>query len=90
MKLLYKPVGMLVSVLGGLVAGAVFRRAWSAVGTDGDLPAAKDRSRGWYEVVAAAALHGAIFGGVKAFTDRAGVAGYERATGVWAGKDKPG
>ena len=27
-KLLYKPVGMLVSVLGGVLAGAIFKRVW--------------------------------------------------------------
>jgi hypothetical protein len=29
-KLLYKPMGMLVSVLGGIVAGAIFKRRWIA------------------------------------------------------------
>ena len=27
-KLLYKPVGMLVSVLGGVIADAIFKRVW--------------------------------------------------------------
>ena len=87
MKLLYKPLGILVSVLGGMLAGAAFRRIWGLAGTDGELPKAKDRSRGFTEVVIGAALHGALFGGIKAFADRAGAAGYERATGVWPGKE---
>ena len=88
MKLLYKPVGILVSILGGMLAGAAFKRVWSFAGSDdGELPKAKDRSRGFTEVVIGAALHGAIFGGVKALADRAGAAGYERATGVWPGKE---
>jgi hypothetical protein len=86
-KLLYKPVGILVSILGGMLAGEAFRRIWSFAGSDGELPKAKDRSRGFTEVVVGAALHGAIFGGIKAFADRAGATGYERATGVWPGKN---
>ena len=27
-KLLYKPMGVLVSVLGGVIAGAAFKRVW--------------------------------------------------------------
>lgn len=29
-KVLYKPVGMLVSVLGGVLAGAIFKQVWKA------------------------------------------------------------
>ena len=87
MKLLYKPVGILVGILGGMLAGAAFRRVWSFAGSDGEVPKANDRSRGFVEVVVGAALNGAIHGGIKAFADRAGAAGYERATGVWPGKE---
>ncbi len=89
MKLLYKPFGLVVSVLGGLAATALFKRLWQVVGREGDAPDAKDRERGWGEVLLASALQGAIFGGVKAAVDRAGAAGYERATGVWPGNTKP-
>ena len=30
-RLIYKPFGLLVSVLGGLVAGSIFKRVWKAV-----------------------------------------------------------
>ena len=34
-KLIYRPVSMLVSALGGLLAGAIFRKAWQlAAGGD--------------------------------------------------------
>jgi hypothetical protein len=86
MKALYKPFGLLVSILGGILAGALFKRIWRALAHEDDTPQAKDRERGWREVVAAAAIHGAVFGAVKAVTDRAGAAGFQRATGVWPGK----
>jgi hypothetical protein len=77
---------MLVSIVGGLVAAAAFKQLWQRVGHD-DKPNATDRDRGWSEVVVAAALQGAVFGGVKALVDRAGAAGYERVTGVWPGDE---
>ena len=85
MKLVYKPFGTLAGVLGGLMAGALFKRIWRLVAHESDAPDAKDEHRGWTEVVAAAALQGAIFGGVKAAVDRAGAVGFARATGVWPG-----
>jgi Protein of unknown function (DUF4235) len=85
MGLLYKPFGVLVSVLGGIIARALFKRVWSALANETEAPKAKDRDRGWREVVAAAAAQGAVFGAVKAIIDRAGAAGFARATGVWPG-----
>jgi hypothetical protein len=88
MKLLYKPFGLVVSVVGGLLAGVVFRRVWSAVAGEPEAPHAKDRDRTWREVITAAAIQGAVFGGVKAVVDRAGATGFLRLTGVWPGKNK--
>ena len=39
------------------------------------------------EILAAAALQGAIFAIVKALVDRSGAEGFRRLTGVWPGKD---
>ena len=85
MTFLYKPFGLLISVLGGVLAGAVFKRVWRAVAGEDDSPDAKDRERGWGEIVGAAAIEGAVFGTVKAVLDRAGAKGFERATGIWPG-----
>jgi hypothetical protein len=83
--MIYKPLGLLFGILGGLVAGAVFKRVWRAVGHEDDAPNATDRDKGWAEVVTAAAAQGAIFAGVKAVVDRAGATAFERVTGVWPG-----
>ncbi|MDQ6849442.1 MAG: DUF4235 domain-containing protein [Actinomycetota bacterium] len=88
-SLIYKPFGLLVSVLGGLLAGKLFKRLWRAVRSEDDTPDAKDRERGWTEIAAAAAVEGAVFGGVKAIVDRAGAAGFARATGTWPGNTDP-
>jgi hypothetical protein len=82
-KFLYKPVGLLVSVLGGLIPSALFRRVWRAVAHEDEAPAAKDPNRGWSEIALAALLEGAIFAAVKALVDKAVATAFARATGEW-------
>lgn len=86
MKLVYKPFGLLVSVLGGIVAGTLFKRLWKIAADEEEAPKAKDQDRTWREVLAAAAIQGAVFGGVKALIDRAGATSFWRLTGVWPGR----
>jgi predicted metal-dependent enzyme (double-stranded beta helix superfamily) len=86
-KLLYKPVGMLVSVLGGMLAGAIFKRVWKMAAREDDAPKATDARRGWREILLAAALQGAIFALVKAAVDRAAAEGTRKVTGVWPGDE---
>jgi hypothetical protein len=83
MKLLYRPFGLATSVLGGVVAGLLFKQAWKAFAGEEDAPKAVDEHRGWREVIVAAAIQGAVFGTVKAAVDRAGAHGFKRVTGVW-------
>jgi Protein of unknown function (DUF4235) len=84
-KLLYKPVGMLVSVLGGLLAGAIFKKVWKLAAREDEAPKATDAGRGWREVLLAATLQGAIFALVKAAVDRGAAEGTRKLTGVWPG-----
>jgi hypothetical protein len=86
LKLAYRPLGLAGGVLGGLLAGALFKRAWQLAAHEDEPPSATDEDRGWAAVVLAAALRGAVFGGVKAAVDRAGATGYARVTGVWPGQ----
>jgi Protein of unknown function (DUF4235) len=86
-KLLYKPVGMLVSVLGGIVSGAIFKRVWKVTAREDDAPKATDARRGWREILLAAALQGAIFAVVKAAVDRGAAEGTRKLTGVWPGDE---
>jgi predicted metal-dependent enzyme (double-stranded beta helix superfamily) len=86
-KLLYQPLGMLVSVLGGILAGAIFKKAWKLAAGEDEAPQATDARRGWIEVLLAAALQGAIFAVVKAAVDRGAATGVEKVTGVWPGDE---
>jgi hypothetical protein len=82
-KVAYKPVGMLLGIAAGAVAGVVFRQVWKLASGDDEAPDATDEDRGWVEIIAAAALQGAIFATVKALVDRGGAAGVRKITGEW-------
>jgi hypothetical protein len=82
-KVLYKPVGFALGAVAGLVAGFLFKRVWQAVADEDDAPDATDEDRGWGEILAAAALQGAIFAIVKAAVDRGGAEGVRKLTGHW-------
>ncbi len=86
-KLLYKPVGMIASVLGGLLAGAIFKKAWKIAAREDDAPTATDASRGWREILLAAAIEGAVFAVVKAAVDRGAAEGTRKLTGSWPGEE---
>ncbi|MFG2794227.1 DUF4235 domain-containing protein [Streptomyces sp. NPDC048419] len=84
-KLAYKPVGLALGAVSGMVAGALFKQAWKMLGHDEDAPDATDEERTWSEVVLAATVQGAIFAAVKAAVDRAGATATRRLTGTWPG-----
>ena len=86
-KLLYKLATMVISVLSGMLAGAIFKRVWKLAAGEEEAPTATDVRRGWPEVLTAAALQGAIFALVKATVDRATAEGTRKLTGAWPGDD---
>jgi hypothetical protein len=89
-KIIYKLVNLVVSVLGGILAGAIFKRIWKAAVGEDEAPKATDAQSGWREVLVAATLQGAIFALVKAAVDRAAAEGTRKLTGVWPGEDDSG
>ncbi|MFG2617308.1 DUF4235 domain-containing protein [Streptomyces sp. NPDC048507] len=84
-KIAYKPVGLALGAVSGMIAGAAFKQVWKAVEGEGDAPNATDEHRSWQEVLIAAALQGAIFAVVKAAVDRSGAVATRRVTGTWPG-----
>ena len=82
-KVLYKPVGLVLGAAAGLIAGMLFKQVWRVMANDEAAPDATDEERGWGEILAAAALQGAIFAIVKAAVDRGGAEGVRRLTGRW-------
>ncbi|MGI8647655.1 MAG: hypothetical protein DLM55_10710 [Acidimicrobiales bacterium] len=83
MNLLFRPVSLLASIGAGALAALAFRQTWKLISGDEEAPGAMDEDRGWGEVIAAAAIQGAIFAVVKAAFDRGGAAGVRQLTGSW-------
>jgi len=82
-KVSYKPLGLLLGIAAGAVAGLIFKQVWKLASGDDDAPDATDENRGWGEIIIAAALQGAIFAVVKALVDRGGATGVRKITGTW-------
>ncbi|MEU4547122.1 DUF4235 domain-containing protein [Nonomuraea dietziae] len=88
MALIYKPLSLLISVLGGMIAGALFKQVWNVVAGQDDAPDADDQDYTWRQVLVAAMVQGAIFGLVKAAIQRAGAQGVRKTTGHWPADDR--
>lgn len=84
-KALYTPISIVFSVLGGILAGTVFKQVWKRISDEEEAPKALESEYGWREILPAAALQGAIFALVKAVVQRGGAQGVRRLTGVWPG-----
>ncbi len=86
-KILYRPIGLVSSIVAGILAGQVFKQVWKRA-TPGDKPDAPKALESEYrlrEILVAAAVQGAIFAFVKALVDRGGAKAFERWTGEWPG-----
>ena len=86
-KLLYKLVNVIASMLGGLLAGLIFKRVWKVIGRGDDAPKPTDERPGWGEILLAATLQGAIFAVVKAAVDRGAAEATHRFIAKWPGDE---
>jgi len=65
-----RAAGVASGMLGGLIAGVIFKQTWRLIAGKDDQPKASSDEYGWGEILLAAALQGAIFGAVKAALER--------------------
>ena len=86
-KILYRPLGLVSSVLAGVVAGSVFKSVWkhATPGDNADAPRALESEYRLREILVASAVQGAIFATVKAVVSRGGARAFQRWTGEWPG-----
>lgn len=86
-KLLYKPFGILLAVVTGRLAGALFNALWPRLDRtgDGSVPAPTEKGAGTGRAVAATAVQAATYAGTKTAVDRFGVRVFHHLTGLWAG-----
>jgi hypothetical protein len=82
-QLVFKGASFGVGTVSGLIAGALFKQVWKLARRQEDAPNATDEDRSWREVLAAAAVQGAIYALVKATVSRGGATAVRRVTGTW-------
>jgi hypothetical protein len=86
-KILYRPVGIVSSLVAGLIAGQVVNLVWkhATPGEQEDVPQPLQSEYPMRQILAAAVVQGAIFAVVRALVDRGGARAFERWTGEWPG-----
>ena len=87
-KLLFMPISIAAGLLAGAVSRKLFDQIWGLVDKD-EPPESKHRDVPWGKMVAAAAIQGAVFRGVKAATDHYSRRAFARTTGTWPGEERP-
>jgi len=85
MKLIYKPFGIVMGILAGVLSKKLFEWVWSKF-DDEHPPKPTTQEAMWPKVLAAAAVEGVTFKVTRAAVDRAGAKGFAHLTGVWPGE----
>lgn len=87
-KILFIPV----SIVSGLVAGLIGKKAFEALWgmfDDQEPPDAEDREAEWWKLVASLAVQGASFAITRGVVDHLARQSFYKATGAWPGEERP-
>jgi hypothetical protein len=85
MKILYKPFGIIASLIGARIATAIFKALWARIDEE-EPPKPTTEEASFPKVVAAAALEAATMASIGAVVDRAGARAFHHLTGIWPGE----
>jgi Protein of unknown function (DUF4235) len=88
MRLLYRPIGIVLGLIAGFLSKSVFNFIWSRI-DDEEAPKPTIRDSSWPKVLIAAAVQGIVFQTVRAAVNRGGAEGFQYLTGVWPGEKTP-
>ncbi len=88
MKVIYRPFGIVMGILSGIVAKKIFGAIWGIFDKE-EPPKATTQETTWPRVLAAAAVQGMTFKVVRAAVDRSGAKGFNWLTGIWPGEKRP-
>ena len=88
MSLIYKPIGIFLGLVAGLLGTRVFNVVWSKIDEE-DPPKATTQETTWGKLLAASAVQGVIFKTTRVAVDRYGAKGWYYLTGSWPGEKKP-
>lgn len=86
-KILYRPFGIVASMVGGLAASAVFKQVYKRVspGEKKNAPGPLQSEYAMRELLVAAAIQGVIYSVIKMAIDRGGARAFQKWTGEWPG-----
>jgi uncharacterized protein DUF4235 len=86
-QILYMPIGIVTSLLAGLVARRIFQVVWkhATPGDEEDAPTPLESDYDFREILVAAAIQGVVFSLVKAVVRRGGARAFQKWTGDWPG-----
>ncbi len=85
MKILYKPFGIIASLIGAKIASTIFRALWTRIDEEAPpRPTTADVS--FPKVVGAAALEAATTAAIGAAVDRVSARTFHHLTGIWPGE----
>jgi hypothetical protein len=87
-KLLFIPVSLVGGLLAGVVSRKAFDQIWGLIDED-EPPEGKHRDIDWRKLLLAAAIQGAIFRAVKEVADHYSRRAFARTTGSWPGEERP-
>jgi hypothetical protein len=87
-KLLFLPVSIIGGIVAGMVGKKAFEQIWGVI-DDEDAPEAKHREIAIWKLIAALLLEGAIFRLVRGLFDHGARHGFARMTGAWPGEEAP-
>lgn len=88
MSLAFKPIGIIIGLLTGMVGKRIFEQIWKLI-DDEDAPEPKYREIALGKLVLALLLEGAIFRVLRGLADHGARHGFARLTGEWPGAEKP-
>lgn len=84
MKILYKPFGLIASLIGARIATSIFKAVWARIDAEAP-PKPTTAEASFPKVVAAAVLEAGTMAGVGAAVDRVGARAFHHLTGIWPG-----
>jgi hypothetical protein len=88
MGLVFRPVGILIGILAGIIGSKIFERVWRLI-DDEDAPDPKYREIAIGKLAVALLIEGAIFGVLRGLADHGARHGFARLTGEWPGQERP-
>jgi len=87
-KFVFLPISILGGIIAGLIGKKAFEGLWGVV-DDEEPPDAEHRNISYGKLALALVLEGAIFRLIRGFFDHGARHAFERLTGAWPGEEAP-